>query len=276
MPVDCPSCGEGLVRPEGEAMTYCVNAACPAQLVRLIEHFVSRGAMDIEGLGVRQVVILLERGLIRDAADLYALENRSEELVAIDRMGEKSVANLLAAIESSKDRPLARVLTALGIDHVGFEVAEALSRHFRTIDALMSATEDDLSQVPSIGPKIAASVSAYFANESNRAVVQKLRDSGVHMADEERPEPGEQSLAGLRFVVTGRLASFSRSQAEGRIKDAGGAVSGSVSNRTSYLVAGEDAGSKLGDAEKLGIPVIGEDAFVTMLEQGRPTPAWSL
>ena len=270
MPTECPSCCEGLVRPEGEAMTYCVNAACPAQLRRLLEHFVSRGAMDIEGLGVRQVVILLERGLIHDAADLYALKDRQEELVAIDRMGEKSVSNLLAAIEASKDRPLARVLTALGIDHVGFEVAEALSRHFRTIDALMSATEDDLSQVPSIGPKIAASVSAYFANESNRAVVQKLRESGVHMADEDRPEPGEQSLVGRRFVVTGRLASFSRSQAEGRIKDAGGAVSGTVSKRTNYLVAGEDAGSKLADAQKLGITVIGEDEFVTMLEQGPP------
>ena len=270
MPTECPSCGEGLVRPEGEAMTSCVNTACPAQLRRLLEHFVSRGAMDIEGLGVRQVMILLERGLIRDAADMYALKDRQEDLVAIDRMGEKSVSNLLAAIESSKDRPLARVLTALGIDHVGFEVAEALSRHFRTIDALMSATEDDLSQVPSIGPKIAASVSAYFANESNRAVVQKLRDSDVKMADEERPEPGEQSLAGLRFVVTGRLANFSRSQAEGRIKDAGGAVSGSVSNRTDYLVAGEDAGSKLADAEKHGIPVIDEDEFITLLEHGPP------
>ena len=270
MPTECPSCGEGLVRPEGEAMTYCVNAACPAQLRRLLEHFVSRGAMDIEGLGVRQVVILLERGLIRDAADLYDLKDRQEELVAIDRMGEKSVSNMLAAIESSKDLPLARVLTALGIDHVGFEVAEALSRHFRTIDALMSATEDELSQVPSIGPKIAASVSAYFANESNRAVVQKLRESGVHMADEDRPEPGEQSLAGQRFVVTGRLASFSRSQAEGRIKDAGGAVSGTVSKRTSYLVAGEEAGSKLTDAQKLGIRVLREDEFVTMLEQGPP------
>ena len=270
MPGKCPECSERLVRPEGEAMTSCVNTACPAQLRRLLEHFVSRGAMDIEGLGVRQVVILLERGLIHDAADLYALKDQQEDLVAIDRMGEKSVSNLLAAIEASKDRPLARVLTALGIDHVGFEVAEALSRHFRTIDALMSATEDDLSQVPSIGPKIAASVSAYFANESNRAVVQKLRDSGVHMADEERPEPGEQSLAGLRFVVTGRLANFSRSQAEGRIKDAGGAVSGSVSKRTSYLVAGQDAGSKLADAEKLGIPIIDEEQFITLLEHGPP------
>ena len=270
MPAECPSCREALVRPEGEAMTYCVNAACPRQLVRLLEHFVSRGAMDIEGLGVRQVVVLLERGLIHDAADLYALEGRQEELVAIDRMGEKSVENLIAAIDASRKRPLARVLTALGIDHVGIEVADALSRHFRAIDAIMAATEDDLSQVPSIGPKIAASVSAYFANDSNRAVVQKLRDRGVQMADEERPEPGEQSLAGLRFVVTGRLANFSRSQAEGRIKDAGGAVSGSVSKRTDYLVAGEDAGSKLADAEKLGVPIIDEDEFAAMLEHGPP------
>ena len=270
MPTECPSCGEGLVRPEGEAMTYCVNAACPAQLVRLIEHFVSRGAMDIEGLGVRQVVVLLERGLIGDVADLYALEGKRDDLVAIDRMGERSVANLLAAIEASKVRPLARVLTALGIDHVGIEVAEALSRHFRTVDAIMGATEEGLSAVPSIGPKIAASVYAYFDSESNRAVVRKLRESGVEMTDEERPEPGEQSLAGLRFVVTGRLASFSRSQAEGRIKDAGGAVSGSVSKRTDYLVAGEDAGSKQADAEKLGIKIVKEDEFVTLLEQGPP------
>ena len=149
--------------------------------------------MDIEGLGVRQVVVLLEQGLIKDAADLYALEGRQEELVAIDRMGKKSVENLLVAIEASKDRPLARVLTALGIDHVGIEVAEALSRHFRTIDAIMDATEEALSQVPSIGPKIAASVSAYFANESNKAVVQKLQCAGVSMADEDWPEPGEQS-----------------------------------------------------------------------------------
>ena len=270
MPVECPHCHEGLVRPEGEAMTYCVNAACPAQLVRLLEHFVSRGAMDIEGLGVRQVVVLLERGLIRDAADLYKLKDRQEKLVAIDRMGEKSVENLLAAIKASKDRPLARVLTALGIDHVGFEVAEALSRHFRDVDRIMDASEEDLSQVPSIGPKIAASVSAYFANESNRTVVRRLRDAGVRMADEDRPEPGEQSLAGLRFVVTGRLANFSRSQAEGRIKDAGGAVSGSVSKRTHYLVAGEEAGSKLADAEELGIQIIDEDEFEALLEHGPP------
>ncbi len=270
MPTECPDCHEELVRPEGEAMTYCRNAGCPRQLVRLLEHFVSRGAMDIEGLGVRQVVVLLEQGLIKDAADLYALEGRQEDLVAIDRMGEKSVENLIAAIDASRNRPLARVLTALGIDHVGIEVAEALSRHYRTIDAIMAATEDDLSQVPSIGPKIAASVSAYFANDSNRAVVHKLRDRGVHMADEDRPEPGEQSLAGLRFVVTGRLANFSRSQAEGRIKDAGGAVSGSVSKRTDYLVAGEDAGSKLANAEELGIQILDEDQFTTLLDHGPP------
>ena len=270
MPTECPSCAECLVRPEGEAMTYCVNAACPAQLVRLIEHFVSRGAMDIEGLGVRQVVVLLERGLIGDVADLYALEGKRDDLVAIDRMGEKSVANLLAAIDASKNQPLARVLTALGIDHVGFEVADGLSRHFRDIDRIMSETEEGLSAVPSIGPKIAASVHAYFANDSNRAVVDRLRNRGVQMDDEERPEPSEQSLAGKRFVVTGRLESFSRSQAEGRIKDAGGAVSGSVSKRTDYLVAGEDAGSKLADAENLGVEIIDEDGFLTLLEHGPP------
>ena len=271
MPKRCPECEVDLRRPEGEAMTYCVNAACRAQLVRLLEHFVSRGAMDIEGLGIRQVEVLRDRGLIEDVADLYALKDRQEELVAIDRMGEKSVANLLAAIEASKSQPLARVLTALGIDHVGFEVADALSRHFRDIDRIMAATEEELSAVPSIGPKIAASVSAYFESDSNRAVVDKLRESGVEMADEERPEPGEQSLAGLRFVVTGRLANFSRSQAEGRIKDAGGAVSGSVSKRTDYLVAGEDAGSKLADAENLGIPIIDEDEFVSP-PGARPAP----
>ena len=226
--------------------------------------------MDIEGLGVRQAVALLERGFIHDAADLYALQDKREELVGIDRMGEKSVSNLLEAIEKSKERPLARVLTALGIDHVGFEVAEVLARHFGAIDALMAASEEDLTAVQSIGPKIAASAAAYFAKESNRAVIEKLRAAGVRMEDEERPEPAEQTLTGLRFVVTGRLAQFSRAQIESNIKDAGGAVSGSVSKRTNYLLAGEDAGSKLTDAEKLGVNVIDEDGFLALMEQGAP------
>ncbi len=272
MPTECQSCGQPLNRREDEAMTYCVNAACPAQLVRLLEHFVSRGAMDIEGLGVRQAATLLDRGLIHDVADLYSLEDKREELVGIDRMGEKSVSNLLAAIAKSRERPLARVLTALGIDHVGFEVAELLARHFRAIDAIIAASQDDLTAVASIGPKIAESVSAYFANESNRAVVQKLRAAGVRMEDEDRPEPAQQPLAGLRFVVTGRLTQFSRAQIESKIKDAGGAVSGSVSKRANYLVAGEDAGSKLTDAQELGVQVIDEDEILYMLERGPREP----
>ena len=263
MPGECPSCAQPVVRAEGEAAHLCVNAACPAQLVRLLEHFVSKGAMDIEGLGIKQTTVLLEKGLIRQVADLYTL-NR-DDLLELERFGETSVANLLAAIEASKSRPFSRVLVAVGIQHVGGEVAELLARHFPSIDALMDASQEDLEAVQSIGPKIAEAVVAYFANESNRAVIEKLRTVGVTMEAEQSEETVEQVLDGLRFVVTGRLERFSRSEITGRIKDLGGAVSGSVSKKTDYLVAGEDAGSKLGDAEKLGVPVITEDDLLDLV-----------
>ena len=267
MPVSCPSCEQPLVRPEGEAMSFCVNAGCPAQLVRRLEHFVSRGAMDIDRLGIKQTAMLLEVGLIKDVADLYSLQ--TDQLLELERMGEKSVSNLLAAIKASKDRPLARVLVGLGIDHVGTEVAELLARHFRSINALMAAGDEDLATVPSIGPKIAAAVVAFFANESNGSVIDKLRSAGVRLRDEAGGEPAEQSLSGLRFVVTGRLRDFSRSQIEDRIKEVGGAVSGSVSSKTDYLVAGEDAGSKLADAEGLGVKVLTETEFLGLVEGDR-------
>ena len=259
MPVSCPSCEQPLVRPEGEAMSFCVNAGCPAQLVRRLEHFVSKGAMDIDGLGIKQTAMLMDVGLIKEVADLYGLQ--ADQLLELERMGEKSVSNLLAAIETSKDRPLARALVALGIGHVGTEVAELLARHFRSIDALMAAGDEDLAAVPSIGPKIAAAVVAFFANESNRSVIDKLRSAGVRLRDETEGEPVERSLSELRFVVTGRLQDFSRSQIEDRIKELGGAVSGSVSSKTDYVVAGEDAGSKLSDAEGLGVTVLTEGEF---------------
>ena len=265
MPESCPSCCEPVVRAEGEAAHLCVNAACPAQLVRLLEHFVSRGAMDIEGLGIKQTTVLLEKGLIRQVADLYTL-NR-DDLLGLDRFGETSVANLLAAIEDSKERPFSRVLVAVGIQHIGSEVAELLARHFPNIDALMSASQEDLEAVQSIGPKIAEAVAAYFGNESNRAVIDKLRAVGVTMESEQGEETVEQVFDGLRFVVTGRLERFSRSDITGRIKDLGGAVSGSVSKKTDYLVAGENAGSKLTDAEKHGVPVISEDEFLELVER---------
>ena len=263
MPEACPSCVEPVVRAEGEAAHICVNVACPAQLVRLLEHFVSKGAMDIEGLGIKQTTVLLEKGLIRQVADLYTLDK--EDLLELERFGETSVANLLSAIEASKERPFSRVLVAVGIQHVGSEVAELLARHFPNIDALMNASQEDLEAVQSIGPKIAEAVVAYFANESNRAVIEKLREVGVTMESEQAEETVEQVLDGLRFVVTGRLERFSRSEITGRIKDLGGAVSGSVSKKTDYLVAGEDAGSKLADAEKLGVPVITEDGFLDLV-----------
>jgi DNA ligase (NAD+) len=265
MPEKCPACGQLVVRPEGEAMWLCVNSGCPDQLVRLLEHFVSKGAMDIDGMGIKQTSLLLEKGLIKDVADLYDL--KKEDLLELERMAEKSVANLLAAIDASKDRPLSRVLVALGVGHVGSEVAELLARHFGSIESLAEATEDELTAIPSIGPKIAATVVAYFENESNRRVLEKLRTAGVRLEDEASPEPARQSLAGLRFVVTGRLQSFSRSQIEDAIKETGGAVSGSVSRKTDYLVAGEDAGAKLADAGALGVSILTEDDFRKLVEE---------
>ncbi|MCH7745741.1 MAG: NAD-dependent DNA ligase LigA [Chloroflexi bacterium] len=265
MPTTCPNCGEPVVRPEGEAASYCVNAACPEQLVRLLEHFVSKGAMDIEGMGEKQGQTLIEQGMVKDVADLYYLDK--DELLKLDRMAEKSVSNLLEAIENSKIRPLARVLVALGVRHVGSEVGELLARHFSTIDALMKATEEELTSIPSIGPKIAETVVAYFSKESNQNVVEKLRAAGVRLADEAAAQPVEQLLSGMRFVVTGRLHNFSRSQIEGRIKELGGAVSGSVSRKTNYVVAGEDAGSKLADAQSLNVEVIDEEGFLELVTQ---------
>ena len=268
MPTACPSCGHPVVRPEGEAMSLCVNAGCPAQLVRLLEHFVSKGAMDIEGMGIKQTSQLLREGLIRDVADLYDL--KKDDLVELERMAEKSVSNLLAAIEVSKHMPLARLLVALGIDHVGAEVAELLARHFRSVDGLISATPEDLQAIPAIGPKIAAAVVAYFESDANRQVIDKLRAAGVRLGDEAAAEPRAQTLTGLRFVVTGRLQSFSRSQIEDRIKELGGAVSGGVSRKTDYLVAGEDAGSKLADAQALDIQVLTEAELLKLVEEGAP------
>ena len=372
MPEACPSCGEPVVSPEDEAMSYCYNASCPAQLVRLLEHFVSRGAMDIEGMGIKWGEYLIQQGLIKDVADIYYLKpsdlarlnlldvieaakarpfadalansriptvgkksagiiaeqfgdmsalSAASELdigelsgvsartakavvshfaelraqahitdIGSDFLGnglianssdlfyvntkylrqpetlrQKSVSNLLSAIEASKQRPLARVLVALGIRHVGGEVAELLAREFTTIDKLMAAGEEALIAIDSIGPRIAESVVSYFQNEANRNVVEKLRSAGVRLEDEERVVPTEQPFAGMRFVVTGRLERFSRSQVQDLIKQYGGAVSGGVSKNTNYLVAGEGGGSKLADAQRLEVEVLTEDELLSML-----------
>ena len=268
MPDSCPSCDQPIVHREGEAMSYCVNASCPAQLVRLIEHFVSRGAMDIEGLGVKQGQALIDAGILKDVADIYTLSDHREELLAMERMAEKSVSNLLDAVEKSKSQPLTRVLVALGIEFVGGEVAAVLARHFGSMEKIRTAEIDDLVALDSIGPKIAQSVYDYFRNPSNGQVVDKLAAAGVNMEEESASTSvGGTPLEGLRFVVTGRLSSYSRSETQGRIKELGGAVSGSVSGRTNYLVAGEDAGSKLADAERLGVAVLSEEDFEKLIAE---------
>ena len=268
MPDECPSCEQPIVHREGEAMSYCVNASCPAQLVRLIEHFVSRGAMDIEGLGVKQGQALIDAGVLKDVADIYTLAEHREQLLAMERMAEKSVSNLLEAVDKSRSQPLTRVLVALGIDLVGSEVAAAIARHFGSMEALRTAEVDHLVALDSIGPKIAQSVYDYFRNPSNEQIVNKLAAAGVNMTEESTSDSvGGTPLEGLRFVVTGRLTSYSRSDIQGRIKELGGAVSGSVSGRTDYLVAGEDAGSKLADAERLGVAVLSEEDFETLIAE---------
>ncbi len=265
MPRLCPSCSEPVTRRDGEAMSVCSNAACPAQLVRRIEHFVSRGAMDIEGLGIKQVEAFIDAGLLSSVADLYSLAEKREDLLSIERMGEKSVSNLLAAIEKSKSQPLTRTLFALGIGFVGERVAEILARRFGSMSALRAAEKDDLEAINSIGPRIAESVFDFFRQPSNAEVVERLAACGVNMVEESGAAGEDATLEGLRFVITGRLANYSRAALQDAIKERGGAVSGAVSKRTNYIIAGEGAGSKLAAARELGVEALTEEGFEELL-----------
>jgi DNA ligase (NAD+) len=265
MPDRCPVCGEPVEHPEGEVAYYCVNAACPAQLVRSVEHFVSRGAMDIEGFGIRQAELFVELGFLHDVADIYYLT--AEQLLPLEGFGEKKVANLLAAIEDSKDRSPSRLLTGLGIQGIGGTVAQLLVDHFGSIDRLASASQEELEQIPGIGPKLAASVPDWFGRETNRQVVRKLNTAGVRTQAQAVESSGPQPFAGLTFVITGTLPSMSREQATELIHSLGGKVTGSVSRKTDYLLAGERAGSKLAKAEKLGVAVIDEATLQQMADQ---------
>ena len=260
MPTECPECGAPVVRPEGQAMTLCPNPACPAQLFELLKHFVSRGGMDIEGMGEKLCLSLLEAGLVNDIADVYSIT--AEDLLKLERMAEKSAANVMGAIEASKGRPLSRVIFALGILHVGSEMAETLAGHYRNLWRLSRATEAELVEIPGVGPKIAESVAAWFQDEANRQILSKLQWAGVRLKEDAPQEPTERPLAGLQFVVTGRLESMTRPQAEALIKELGGSVGSSVSRKTSFLVAGEEAGSKLAQANKLDTPVLTEADFL--------------
>jgi len=263
MPAKCPVCGSEVIKPEGEAMSRCTNMSCPAQIYELVKHFVSRGAMDIEGIGEKLAEALLNAGLIKDVGDIYTLEE--EKLIGLERMGKKSADNVLKAIAESKKRPLSRVIFALGIRHVGSETAEILAKNFGSIDRLSQATAEELMTAPTIGPTIAESIVAFFRQNSNRKVIDKLRQAGVTMR-EEAAKPRELPLAGKEFVVTGKLESFTRTEAEARIRELGGSVGSSVGKKTDFLVVGADPGSKLDRARELGTVQLNEKQFQEMLE----------
>jgi DNA ligase (NAD+) len=259
----CPVCGAEVYRPQDEVMYYCTNAACPAQLQARLELFTSRGAMDIRGIGESMSALLLHEGLVKDVADLYYL--KEEDLLKLERMGEKSVANIVNAINRSKDRPLARVIYALGIRHIGEQMAQILADHFNSIDELANASEEQLMTIPTVGPKIAESIAAFFRQDENRRLIEKLRKAGVKLAEAKVVEAKELPLAGQEFVITGTLKSFSREVAQEKITALGGIAKDNVTRQTTYLVVGADPGSKLARAQALGIKQITEAELLRLL-----------
>ncbi|HEY67912.1 MAG TPA: NAD-dependent DNA ligase LigA [Thermoflexia bacterium] len=262
IPKVCPSCGEPVVSPEGEVAVYCVNVACPEQRVRRVNYFAA--VMDIEGLGERTAQLLVERGLAQDPADLYYLKR--EDLLKLEGFAEKSADNLLAAIEASKERPLAQVIAALGIRGVGGTVAQLLARHYRSLDELAAAGREELEAIEGLGPHTAGAIVEWFANPRNREFIEKLRRAGVKLEQEAPAAPIEGPLVGLTFVITGTLPTMSREEATRLIEQHGGRVTGSVSHRTDYLVVGEaPGGTKYRRAQQLGVPMIDEAQLLRMI-----------
>ncbi|WP_119672530.1 NAD-dependent DNA ligase LigA [Deinococcus sp. RM] len=259
-PTHCPECGHEVTRAEGDANTYCPNPACPSQAFERIRYFVSRGAMDVRGIGEKLVAQLIETGLVRDAADLYAVS--AEQLGSLDRSGEKKAQNILSQLDASRSKPLWRLVNALGMNHVGERNAQALARAFGTLDALLAATPEQIENVPGLGGVIAQSVTASLADPSMRDLIARLRDHGVN-PQEEQVTRGEQ-LQGLNFVITGTLGR-PRDAIKAQLEQAGGRVTGSVTKKTSYLIAGEEAGSKLARAQELGVTVLDEAALDELL-----------
>jgi len=269
MPAQCPSCGSLLVRLPGEADYYCVDAECPAQFIRLLEHYAGRSAMDIEGLGSKIAVLLAEKGFVGHLYDLYRLHERRGELEGVDGFGEKKVQNLLEGIEASKRRPLARLLFGLGIRHVGQDAAERIASSFPSLAALEGASQEGLEAIDGIGPITAESAVDWFRIEDNRHLVQALRELGVNTLRTEAETPmvaAADGIAGRTFVLTGTLPTLGRSEAKTRIKQAGGKVTGSVSRSTDFVVVGESPGSKFDKARELGIATLDEAALLALLE----------
>jgi DNA ligase (NAD+) len=261
-PDHCPVCGTTAVRVEEEAVRFCPNIACPSRVLEGIVHYAGRGAMDIRGLGYERVRQLLDAGMIRDVADLYQL--KATELVKLDRFAEQSAEQLAQAIENSKAQPLSLLLFGLGIRHVGKQVAQTLARHFGTLDAIMAASRDDIDEVPGVGSAIGDAVADFFAEERNRAVMERLRHAGLNFT-EPRASTANGALSGLSVVLTGTLPTLSRARATELIEDAGGKVGSAVTKKTSFLVAGDEAGSKLDKARKLGVEILDEAELLRRL-----------
>jgi DNA ligase (NAD+) len=263
-PARCPFCDTPTIKPEGAVFTKCPNPVCPGRAWQLLKHFVSRGAMDIDGLGEKQVAMLQEHGLVSSAGDFYRLTEA--QLVELEGFGELSAQNLLKALQRSKERPFARVLFALGIEEVGEVTGRNLAQRFRDVDGLLAATPEQIAETPGVGEKMAALISEQLADERMRALIEDLRAIGLQFA-EQGPAPSEGPLGGKTLVLTGTLPEWSREQATERIMAAGGRVTGSVSRKTDYVVAGESAGSKLQKAERLEVPVLDEAGLRTLLGQ---------
>lgn len=256
MPERCPSCGGPVVRPPGEVAYRCENLSCPARIKESIRHFASRRAMDIEGLGEKLVDKLVETGLVRKLSDIYRL--KKEDLVNLERMGEKSAQNLLDQIERSKNAGLARLIFALGIRYVGEHLAEVLAEHYPSLEALSNATYEELIRIPEVGPRIAQSIVDFFKNEENRKLIQELKELGVKT---EAEKPKEGPLSGKTFVFTGALSAFTREEARRIVESLGGRVASGVSRKVDYVVVGADPGEKLRKAQELGITILNEEEF---------------
>jgi len=263
MPEKCPVCGSEVFRPEGEAVARCMGIACPAQLKEAIIHFASRRAMNIEGLGEKIIEQMVDRGLVKDYADLYSLTLK--DLLTLERMGEKLGGNILTAIERTKKTSLERLIYALGIRHVGEHTAKLLSREFSDLEDLSKATVEKLTAIREIGPQVALSIFKFFQQKGNQRVLQKLKERGVEYPS--RPQARRKKWEGQTFVFTGTMKTLSREEAESKVESMGGRASSSVSKKTHFVVAGEDPGSKYEKAQALAVKIITEDEFLRMLKQ---------
>jgi len=266
MPTTCPVCNHVIFSSEDEAMSYCVNSRCHAQISKMVEHFVSKGAMDIQGLGPKQIQVLMTEKLIVDVSDLYDLKNHKDRAMGIERIGETSLDNLLTAINESRQQPLGRVLTALGIKHVGSEVAELLSQRFQNIDSVIKASDIEIQNIPGIGPRISSSILSYFANTSNIKLINKLRVAGLNLETTNTYQLENQVFLNKIFVVTGRMENFSRAEIQNRIKALGGKVTSTISKKTDFVIVGSDPGSKLDQANLLQINTLNETQFMDLIQ----------